>query len=326
MRMNINQEQDNCECDFLTEDQLSEETEYTVNKEQASMRIDKYLASLFPDMSRSFLQKKLKEEEIFVNDSLVKPNYKVVFGDKIKLQLSAPKEILIEAEEMPLDIIYEDLDLLLVNKPKGMVVHPAPGHYSGTLVNGIMAHCKEELSGINGVLRPGIVHRIDRDTTGLLFVCKNDMAHNEIAAQLATHSVERKYRAIVHGVIQDDQGTVSGPIGRHPIDRKKMAINEKNGKPAVTHYKVLQRFQNFTYIECQLETGRTHQIRVHMASIHHPLLGDVVYGPQKPPYKTEGQTLHAMTLGFVHPRTKEYMRFEAPLPEYFQRLLRILPS
>lgn len=306
--------------ELLTEEPIV----FFVEKEQAGIRIDKYLSLQLPDISRSFLQKKIKDE-IFVNGNLVKSNYKVVFGDEISLQFSKPEELEIVAEKMNLDIIYEDADLLLVNKPKGMVVHPAPGHYSGTLVNGIMAHCKEDLSGINGVLRPGIVHRIDRDTTGLLFVCKNDFAHNEIAAQLTVHSVERNYRAIVHGVIKEEEGTIDAPIGRHPIDRKKMAINQKNGKHAVTHFKVLKRFQNFTYIECQLETGRTHQIRVHMASIHHPLLGDTVYGPQKPPYKLEGQTLHAMTLGFVHPRTKECMSFQAPLPEYFQQLLNKLP-
>ncbi len=324
LKMNLlnenEQVSDSADFDLLSD----EPTVFVVEKEQAGIRIDKYLSLQLPDMSRSFLQKKLKDE-ILVNGNLVKSNYKVVFGDEISLQFSEPEELQIEAEEMDLDIIYEDNDLLLVNKPKGMVVHPAPGHYSGTLVNGIMAHCKEDLSGINGVLRPGIVHRIDRDTTGLLFVCKNDVAHNEIAAQLAVHSVQRKYRAIVHGVIKEDEGTIDAPIGRHPVERKKMAINHKNGKHAVTHFKVLLRFQKFTYIECQLETGRTHQIRVHMASVHHPLLGDTVYGPSKPPYKTEGQTLHAMTLGFVHPRTKENMSFQAPLPEYFERLLKILP-
>ena len=215
-----------------------------------------------------------------------------------------------------------DDDLLVVNKPKGMVVHPAAGHSSGTLVNAVLYHCRGNLSGINGVLRPGIVHRIDMDTTGALVICKSDFAHQSLAEQLSVHSITRKYRAIVHGNLKEDEGTVRGAIGRHPTDRKKMAINERNGKPAVTHYRVLERFGNYTYIECQLETGRTHQIRVHMASIGHPLLGDAVYGPKKCPVKNlQGQTLHAMVLGFIHPRTGAYMEFEAPIPEYFSNLL-----
>ena len=227
-----------------------------------------------------------------------------------------------EPENIPLDILYEDDDLLVVNKPKGMVVHPAAGHSSGTLVNAVLYHCRGNLSGINGVLRPGIVHRIDMDTTGALVICKSDFAHQSLAEQLSVHSITRKYRAIVHGNLKEDEGTVRGAIGRHPTDRKKMAINERNGKPAVTHYRVLERFGNYTYIECQLETGRTHQIRVHMASIGHPLLGDAVYGPKKCPVKNlQGQTLHAMVLGFIHPRTGAYMEFEAPIPEYFSNLL-----
>ena len=229
-------------------------------------------------------------------------------------------------EDIPLDILYEDHDVILVNKPKGMVVHPAAGHYTGTLVNALMFHCKEDLSGINGVLRPGIVHRIDMDTTGIIIACKNDLAHNSIAAQLKEHSITRRYQAIVHGALKDDEGVIDEPIGRSPKDRKKMAVNYNNGKSAVTHYKVLTRFKDFTHIECRLETGRTHQIRVHMASIGHPLLGDAVYGPAKCPYKLQGQTLHAGILGFVHPRTGEYMEFSAPLPEYFEELLRKLPG
>ena len=229
-------------------------------------------------------------------------------------------------EDIPLDILYEDHDVILVNKPKGMVVHPAAGHYTGTLVNALMFHCKEDLSGINGVLRPGIVHRIDMDTTGVIIACKNDLAHNSIAAQLKEHSITRRYQAIVHGALKDDEGVIDEPIGRSPKDRKKMAVNYNNGKSAVTHYKVLTRFKDFTHIECRLETGRTHQIRVHMASIGHPLLGDAVYGPAKCPYKLQGQTLHAGILGFVHPRTGEYMEFSAPLPEYFEELLRKLPG
>ena len=223
---------------------------------------------------------------------------------------------------MDLDILYEDEDILLVNKPKNMVVHPAAGHYTGTLVNGLMAHCRGNLSGINGVLRPGIVHRIDKDTTGVLIVCKNDRAHQSIADQLKVHSITSKYYAIVHGSLKEEEGTVDAPIGRHPTDRKKMAVNYKNGKPAVTHYRVLKRLRGYTLIECRLETGRTHQIRVHMASIGHPLLGDTVYGPAKCPVSgLEGQTLHAGVLGIVHPRTGEYMEFTAPMPEYFKELL-----
>ena len=217
--------------------------------------------------------------------------------------LPEPEELNVDPENIPLDILYEDDDLLVVNKPKGMVVHPAAGHSSGTLVNAVLYHCRGNLSGINGVLRPGIVHRIDMDTTGALVICKSDFAHQSLAEQLSVHSITRKYRAIVHGNLKEDEGTVRGAIGRHPTDRKKMAINERNGKPAVTHYRVLERFGNYTYIECQLETGRTHQIRVHMASIGHPLLGDAVYGPKKCPVKNlQGQTLHAMVLGFIHPR------------------------
>ena len=224
-------------------------------------------------------------------------------------------------ENIPLDILYEDDDVLVVNKPKGMVVHPANGHTSGTLVNAIMYHCQGNLSGINGVMRPGIVHRIDKDTTGALLVCKNDTAHRDLAQQLKDHTIKRRYRAIVSGNLKEDEGTVEGPIGRHPVDRKKMAINEKNGKDAITHYKVLERFDKYTYMEFKLETGRTHQIRVHMASIGHPLLGDTLYSNGKSPYKLQGQTLHAMTIGFIHPRTREYMEISAPLPEYFEKIL-----
>ncbi|HIX60532.1 MAG TPA: RluA family pseudouridine synthase, partial [Candidatus Blautia gallistercoris] len=224
-------------------------------------------------------------------------------------------------EPIPLDILYEDPYLLVVNKPKGMVVHPAAGHYSGTLVNGILYHCQGHLSGINGVLRPGIVHRIDKDTTGALVVCKDDATHRDLAGQLKEHSIYRRYRAIVTGNLPQDTGTIEGPIGRHPTDRKKMAINEKNGKPAVTHYRVLERFAGYTYVECRLETGRTHQIRVHMSSIRHPLLGDTVYGSGKAPWPLQGQVLHAEGLGFIHPATGQYVEFHAPLPEYFIELL-----
>jgi 23S rRNA pseudouridine1911/1915/1917 synthase len=286
------------------------------------IRIDRYLTDRNEDLSRSYLQKILKDGGVLINGKTVKSNYKVVNGDVIELTVPEAVELEIEAEDMELDILYEDEDILIVNKPKGMVVHPAAGHTSGTLVNGLMAHCKDSLSGINGVMRPGIVHRIDMDTTGVLIVCKNDFAHNSIADQLKVHSITRKYYAIVHGGIREEEGTIDAPIGRHPVDRKKMSINEKNGKHAVTHYRVLKRFQKYTYVECQLETGRTHQIRVHMASIGHPLLGDTVYGPAKCPINgLQGQTLHAGVLGIIHPRTGEYMEFSAPLPEYFESLL-----
>ena len=275
-----------------------------------------------PDRSRSYIQKLIKDGLVEVNGKQVKTNYKLGSEDEVKLQIPELEVPDILPEEIPLDILYEDTDLLVVNKPKGMVVHPAAGHSSGTLVNAVLYHCRGNLSGINGVLRPGIVHRIDMDTTGALVICKSDFAHQSLAEQLSVHSITRKYRAIVHGNLKEDEGTVRGAIGRHPTDRKKMAINERNGKPAVTHYRVLERFGNYTYIECQLETGRTHQIRVHMASIGHPLLGDAVYGPKKCPVKNlQGQTLHAMVLGFIHPRTGAYMEFEAPLPEYFSNLL-----
>ena len=297
-----------------------------VNEESSGIRIDRYLSQELGEISRSYLQKLLKAEDILVNQKAVKSNYKVCPGDVIELVIPEAVEPEILPEKMDLDILYEDQDIILINKPKGMVVHPAAGHDTGTLVNGLMDHCRGNLSGINGVMRPGIVHRIDMDTTGVIIACKNDMAHNSIAAQLKEHSITRKYYAIVHGVLKEDEGTVDAPIGRHPADRKKMSINHKNGREAVTHYRVLERFSKFTYIECRLETGRTHQIRVHMASIGHPLLGDEVYGPAKCPYRLQGQTLHAGILGIIHPRTGEYMEFQAPLPEYFEELLKKLPK
>ena len=294
-------------------------------QENQQMRLDKYLAEQFPEHTRSYLQKLIKDGEVLVNGKNVKTGYQLSKGDEVSVNIPEPKELDVEPQKMDLDIVYEDDDVILINKPKGMVVHPAPGHTTDTLVNGLLYHCKDNLSGINGVARPGIVHRIDRDTTGILIVCKNDMSHNSIAAQLKEHSINRRYRALVHGNLKEDTGTVEGAIGRHPIDRKKMSINEKNGKPAVTHYTVLERFGNYTLIECKLETGRTHQIRVHMASIGHPLLGDEVYATgRKSPYKLQGQTLHAKILGFVHPSTGEYVEVDAPLPEYFQHLLDIL--
>lgn len=285
-------------------------------------RIDKYLSHEMDSFSRSYIQKLIKEGHVFVNGKSVKANYKLSYDETVIVEIPELTEPDIVAEDIPLDILYEDQDILIVNKPKGMVVHPAAGHYSGTLVNALMYHCGDSLSGINGVMRPGIVHRIDMDTTGSLLVCKNDTAHQKLAAQLKDHSIKRVYHAIVHGNFKEDSGTINAPIGRHPVERKKMSVNYQNGREAVTHYQVLERFRNYTYIACRLETGRTHQIRVHMASIHHPLLGDSVYGPQKCPYPLQGQTLHAKILGIIHPVTNEYMEFDAPLPEYFENLLR----
>ena len=286
-----------------------------------NMRLDKFLTEKLPDMSRSHIQKLIRDGNVTVNKKTVKANYKVSLGEIVEIDIPEPECLDIVPENIPLDILYEDDDILVVNKPKGMVVHPAPGHYSGTLVNAIMFHCKENLSGINGVLRPGIVHRIDMNTTGSLLICKNDKSHRFLAEQLKEHSITRKYHAIVYGNLKEDSGTIASPIGRHPVERKKMSTKAKNGRPAVTHYQVLERFGNFTYIECQLETGRTHQIRVHMSSIGHPILGDDLYGPSKSPYTLYGQTLHAKILGIVHPTTKEYMEFDAPLPTYFLDLL-----
>lgn len=303
--------------------------EYTVEESQSGMRLDKFLTETYPDQTRSFLQKLVKSGEIKVNGKpVIKAGFVVEGGDQVSASIPTPQAVEIEAENIPLDILYEDADVLIVNKPKGMVVHPSAGHYSGTLVNAIMYHCADSLSGINGEIRPGIVHRIDMDTTGALIICKNDAAHVDIAEQIKEHTVTRRYRGIVCGVVKEDEGTIEGAIGRHPTQRKKMAINEKNGKPAITHYKVLQRFAKYTYMEFRLETGRTHQIRVHMASIGHPLLGDELYGnPKNLAMKgLQGQTLHAMVIGFVHPTTHEYMEFEAPLPEYFQNLLQKLPK
>ncbi len=300
-------------------------TEFLVEQPNNNIRIDKFLSEQMPDHTRSFLQKLIKEGDVLVNGQPVKSNYKVSTDDRISVEIPEMKDPEILAEDIPLDILYEDSDIIIVNKPKQMVVHPAPGHYSGTLVNALMYHCGNDLSGINGELRPGIVHRIDMDTTGSLVICKNDMAHQSLSEQLKVHSIKRVYEAIVHGNLKEDTGTIHAPIGRHPQDRKKMSIHAKISRDAITHYQVLERFGNYTYIECQLETGRTHQIRVHMASIGHPILGDEVYGPKKCPFPSlQGQTLHAKTLGITHPRTGEYLEVNAPLPDYFTKLLRIL--
>lgn len=291
--------------------------------EIAPVRIDKYINDQLPELTRSYIQQLIKVGKVTVNGRICKSNYKCRPKDLIIVEQEEPKELQVEAEDIPLDIVYEDNSVIIVNKPKNMVVHPSAGHDTGTLVNALLFHCKDSLSSINGIIRPGIVHRIDRNTTGILVICKNDTAHNFLAEQLKEHSITRKYHAICHGSFKEPEGTVNAPIGRHPVDRKKMAINHKNGRDAITHYRVLKQLRNnFTYIECELETGRTHQIRVHMASIGHPLLGDDVYGPRNPKIKgLEGQTLHAKTLGFIHPETKGYVEFDSELPEYFQKLL-----
>ena len=303
--------------------EMEQEILYIVEEEWNGMRLDKLLSELQEDLSRSYLQKLIEQEQIHINGIPVKKSgYKVSAGEQIRLLLPEPEPLNIQPENIPLDILYEDEDVILINKGKNMVVHPAAGHYSGTLVNGLLYHCKEQLSGINGVMRPGIVHRIDRNTTGVLVVCKNDRAHQSLSEQLKVHSITRRYNAIVYGNFPEDEGRIEGPIGRHPIDRKRMAINYKNGKDAATNYRVLERFGNrYTHIECALETGRTHQIRVHMASRQHPLLGDDVYGPAKDSFHLEGQALHARILGFQHPTTGEYVEFEAPLPDYFTALI-----
>ena len=295
---------------------------FEVLEEQEGERLDKFLSIIYPDTSRSFFQKLIKDNGVLVNEKSEKASYRMCFEDVVTIHFPDAVETTIEPENIPLDILYEDDDLLIVNKPKGMVVHPSAGHFSGTLVNAIMYHCKDSLSGINGEIRPGIVHRIDMDTTGSLIVCKNDNSHVKIAEQIKVHSVNRIYEGIVYGNVKEEEGTIEGAIGRHPIERKKMAINEKNGKPAITHYKVLERFGNYTYMQFKLETGRTHQIRVHMSSIGHPLIGDTLYSSGKSPFKNLcGQTLHAKTIGFIHPTKETYMEFHAPLPEYFEKLL-----
>lgn len=296
-----------------------------IEEEYDDIRIDKVLAAYFTELSRSYIQKLIEGGNVTMAGKTLKSNFKVSAGQEIEIRLPEPETLKVEPENIPLDILYEDSDVIVVNKPKNMVVHPAAGHYSGTLVNALLYHCKDSLSGINGIMRPGIVHRIDKDTTGALVVCKNDVAHQCLAEQLKKHSITRKYEAIVYNTFKETEGRVEGPIGRHPSERTKMAINYKNGKDAITNYRVLENLgTGYAHIECRLETGRTHQIRVHMSSLHHPLLGDTVYGPQKDTFGLEGQTLHARVLGFIHPTTKEYMEFEAPIPEYFTKLLQKL--
>lgn len=303
---------------------MNKET-FVIEEDNIGTRLDKFLADHLDNVTRSHVQKWIVEGVVEVNDKVRKSNYKLRAGDVVNLTVPENKEVEIVATPMDLDIVYEDNDLLVVNKPAGMVVHPAPGHYDDTLVNGVMYHCKDQLSGINGELRPGIVHRIDKDTTGLLVICKNDFTHVHIAAQLKAHTIDRVYEAITYNTIKDAEGTIEGPIGRHPIRRKEMAVNYKNGRDATTHYKVIRRLKNgFTHIELRLETGRTHQIRVHMTKIGHPLLGDKLYGPRNSPFNLPGQVLHARTLGFIHPRTEEYISFSVDPPHSFTKVLRVL--
>jgi pseudouridine synthase, rluA family len=294
---------------------------FLVSQETAGTRVDKLLADSMDGFTRSGIQHLLSEGNVTCGAKPITKNYKCREGDEIKVFVPDAKPLDVEAQDIPLDIVYEDEYLLVVNKPKGMVVHPANGNYDGTLVNALMHHCGDSLSGINGVIRPGIVHRIDKDTSGLLIVAKTDAAHIGLAEQIKEHSFTRAYEAVVYGNIKDDEGTICQPIGRNPKDRKKMAVVYTNSKPATTHYKVLQRFGNFTHIRCVLETGRTHQIRVHMAFIGHPIAGDSVYGPKKVITELNGQCLHAKQIGFVHPITNEYMEFESDLPEYFTKFL-----
>lgn len=304
---------------------MSERYIFDITDDHVDQRIDAYIRDCIPDLSRSYIQKLIKEERVWVNDKVItKPSFSLSAYDQIVFDV--PDQIMpdIKPENIPLDILYEDDDLMVINKPKGMVVHPAPGHYEGTLVNAIMYHCGDRLSGINGVMRPGIVHRIDKDTSGSLLICKSDFAHHSIADQLKSHLPNRIYHAVVFGHMPEQEGTIDAPIGRDPKNRLKMAVVQ-GGKRAVTHYKVLKEYQGFSYIACKLETGRTHQIRVHMSHIGHPIVGDALYMKgQKDPCKCEGQTLHAKTIGFTHPRTEAYMEFDTNLPEYFQKILEII--
>lgn len=299
--------------------------EVLIDSDYEGERVDKYLSVIFPDSSRAALQKAVEAGNALINGKPVAKNYRLRAGDRLSFSPLAVRPLDVTPENIPLDIAYEDNDLLVVNKPKGMVVHPAPGNYDGTLVNALLYHCPDSLSGINGVLRPGIVHRIDKDTSGLLIVAKNDFAHRALASQIAEHSFKREYRAIVTGHLKEDSGTVIAPIVRNPNDRKKMAVTDKNSKNAVTHYETIEKYVGYSYLKLRLETGRTHQIRVHMAYLGHPLAGDTVYGhPPKNELSLGGQCLHAGLIGFVHPRTNEYMEFQSPLPDYFTKFQRSL--
>ncbi len=296
--------------------------EFIVDKEYENIRLDVYLSKMLEDKSRSFIQNLIEEGNAVINKISKKSNYKLKSGDKVELTIPSPAILDLKPEDIPLDILYEDKDVIVVNKPQGMVVHPASGVYEGTLVNALLNHCTD-LSGINGVSRPGIVHRIDKDTSGVLVVAKNDFAHNKLAEQLKNHSMKRIYIALAEGILKEEEGTVNQPLARHPVDRIKIAVI-KDGREAVTHYKVIKRFKSTSLIECRLETGRTHQIRVHMSFIGHPLVGDPVYGYKKQRFNLNGQMLHAKVLGFVHPATGEYMEFEAEPPEYFKKVIEIL--
>lgn len=296
-----------------------EELIFKITSEEVNKRIDKYLSEVIENKSRSFIQGLIDNDNIKVNDKLIKSNYKLKLNDIIEVNLPEPLELEVKAEDIKLDIVYEDHDVIVVNKPQGMVVHPAPGNYTGTLVNALLYHCKD-LSGINGVIRPGIVHRIDKDTSGILVVAKNDNSHNFLADQLKDHSMKREYYALVEGRVKNDIGTINEKLGRDPKDRIKMAI-VKEGREAITHYEVLENYDYTTLVKCNLETGRTHQIRVHMAHIGHPLVGDPVYGYKKSKFKLMGQMLHAKTLGFVHPTTKEFLEFSTELPSYFKNII-----
>lgn len=300
---------------------MSEPVELVLSEREEGIRLDKVLAERLPDLTRTAIQRLLEEELVLINGKPAAKNRKGRAGDSVALRIPDPEPLCLQAENVPLDIVYEDDDLLVVNKPQGMVVHPAPGNYQGTLVNALLAHCGTSLSGINGVIRPGIVHRIDKDTSGLLMVAKNDFAHQGLARQIKEHSFRREYEAVVAGRMKQESGVVNAPIGRHPIDRKKMAVTEKNSKEAVTYFQVIAEYPGYTHIRLRLETGRTHQIRVHMAYLGHPVAGDPVYGPKKPDLGLKGQCLHARLIGFVHPRDGRYLEFESPLPDYFARLL-----
>ncbi|MCC5911958.1 MAG: RluA family pseudouridine synthase [Clostridiaceae bacterium] len=298
-----------------------EKETFVVTEEEEGVRLDLYISEQYQELSRSYVQKLIKDQSVTVNEKHEKNRYMVKHGDHIEVLVPSPKELDIEPQNIPIDIIYEDDDLVVVNKPQDMVVHPAPGNYDNTLVNALLYHCKGKLSSINGIIRPGIVHRIDKNTSGLLMVAKNNNAHNSLAQQLKEHSITRKYHAIALGNIKEQKATIDAPIARHATNRLKMAVVE-DGRDAITHIKVLERFQGYTYIEAQLETGRTHQIRVHLSYIKHPVVGDETYGPKASKFNLKGQVLHARTLGFVHPTKGEYMEFEAPLPPYFEKLLK----
>lgn len=311
---------DNIKKENLSDDNCEEIREFLVEEDEEGDRLDVYLSDQFVDMSRSYIQKIIKDKKVTVNGKVEKAKYLVKEEDKVVIEIPKPKILEVVPQDIPIEIVYEDDDIIIVNKPQGMVVHPAPGNYEGTLVNAILYHCKGNLSSINGVIRPGIVHRIDKDTSGILMIAKNNNAHNCLAEQLKDHSITREYEFICHGVFKEDNVTVDRPIGRNPKDRLKMAI-VPNGKRAVTHFEVLERFNGYTHVRARLETGRTHQIRVHAMSINHPLVGDPVYGPKNSKIKLNGQVLHAKKLGFIHPTTKEYVEFDSELPDYFQKLL-----